>query len=609
MCGFSGFIDFNKQHGEDTLQAWNKVLHYRGRDAAGIFFEEQEDFHAGLSHCRLAVIDPTERADQPFESACKNYYLVFNGTIYNHEELRTELEASGFGFRTHSDTEVLLNAYICWGSAFSARLKGVYACGIYDKNKQQLVLQRDLAGVKPLVYSYENGMFSFSSDLRIYPPQEPQPDALSLYFELGYIPAPYTIYPNVYKLEAGACLVFDLQQRSIHKTLRDIPFKDHDTKDSYSQSKAKAESLLIRSFGRRMISDAKKGILLSAGYDSTLLAAISGRKHQTETFSLGFEDMTMDESRAAAAIAAELGLKHTSVIPGEESYRSDLGLMSTIFDEPLADYGMLPQMAVSRLAAANGTKVILSGDGADELFYGYRKHRQARQYHRLLNSIPASLRKVIARLLPARKAKLRTMLHDPSLENIHLQLSNFFTRHEADLLLNKQGAVTAASILYRPERNAIYRADLRHYLTGDLLVCSDKIALFYGMESREPYLDTELTVYADEMPESYKMQGKKLKIILKEIVHSLVPKALMDRPKQGFSIPLKQWMNTTFREAILSSLNDERISNIPALNTKEAMRLRDDFFQRGQHTLARKVWALFVFTEWYYGQGRQGSAS
>lgn len=609
MCGFSGFIDFNKRHGEDTLQAWNRVLHYRGRDAAGIFFEEQDDFHVGLSHCRLAVIDPVERADQPFESTCKNYYLVFNGTIYNHEELRTELEASGFEFRTRSDTEVLLNAYIRWGSAFRARLKGAYACAIYDRHEQRLILQRDLAGTKPLVYSYENGMFSFSSDLRIYPAQEPDPDALSLYFELGYIPAPYTIYPNVYKLEAGACMVFDLEQRRIRKTLREIPFKDHDTRDSYSQSKAKTESLLTRSFERRMISDAKKGILLSAGYDSTLLAAISGRKHRTETFSLGFEDRAMDESRAAEAIAAELGLKHTYVIPGEESYRSDLSLITAIFDEPLADYGMLPQMAVSRLAAANGTKVILSGDGADELFYGYRKHRKTWQYHRLLHRIPAPLRKALAALLPAGKAKLKALLHDPSLENIHLQLSNFFTRHETSLLLNRQSPVTAASVLYRPERNAIYRADLRHYLAGDLLVCSDKIALFYGMENREPYLDTELIVYADQMPESYKIEGKKLKIILKEIVHGLVPEALMDRPKQGFSIPLKQWMNTTFREAILSSLSDERLSGIRVLNTEEVLRLRDGFFHKGQYTFARKVWALFVFMEWYHGQGRQRSAS
>jgi asparagine synthase (glutamine-hydrolysing) len=609
MCGFSGFIDFNKQHGENTLQIWNKVLHYRGRDASGIFFEEQDDFHMGLSHCRLAVIDPAERADQPFVSTCKNYYLVYNGTIYNHEELRTELEASGFEFRTRSDTEVLLNAYIRWGSAFSTKLRGVYACGIYDRNEQRLILQRDLVGTKPLVYSYEDGMFSFSSDLRIYPAQEPDPDALSLYFELGYIPAPYTIYPNIYKLEAGACLVFDLEQRHIRKTLREIPFKDHDTRDSYSQSKAKTESLLTRSFGHRMISDAKKGILLSAGYDSTLLAAISGRKHRTETFSLGFEDPAMDESRAAAAIAAELGLKHTTVIPGQESYLTDLGHITSIFDEPLADYGMLPQMAVSRLAAAHGIKVILSGDGADELFYGYRKHWQTQQYHRLLNRIPAPLRRLIAGLLPARKAKLKALLHDPSIENIHLQLSNFFTRHETSLLLNRQSPVTAASVLYRAERNAIYRADLRHYLTGDLLVCSDKIALFYGMENREPYLDTELIVYADQMPESYRMQEKKLKIILKEIVHSLVPKALMDRPKQGFSIPLKQWMSTTFREAILSSLSDERITGIAALNKKEALRLRDEFFVKGQHAPARKVWALFVFVEWYYGQARQDSAS
>ena len=409
MCGITGLVDFTRRSNCAHLSAMSASLHHRGPDDDGDVWFDTSNASVGLGFRRLAILDLSSAGHQPMALASNQSWIVFNGEIYNFQEIRKELESLGHTFNSHSDTEVILHSYQQWGDECVTHFIGMFAFCIYDPERKRLFLARDRAGVKPLYYYWKDGLFLFGSELKSLHQHNGfvktlDEDAIALYFQFGYIPAPYAIFKNCYKLLPGHTLEVNLQSADIKvNTYWDAlnAYNSKVKKIGFEDALVETEKLLTNAFNYRMIADVPVGVFLSGGYDSSCVTALLQKNSSAKikTFTIGFEEATYNESVHAAKVTQHLGTDHHEYICTFREAMDIVPELATIYDEPFGDSSAIPTTLVSRFARQHVT-VALSADAGDELFAGYPRHKKNTGYLKTLSTLPDFITSNIGKFIP-----------------------------------------------------------------------------------------------------------------------------------------------------------------------------------------------------------------
>lgn len=616
MCGIAGFYSLNNRFSESMLREMTDLLSHRGPDSEGYYLSNG----IGMGHKRLSILDLSDKGRQPMISHCGRYVMVYNGEVYNYREVAAELQENNFGsiqFSSSSDSEVLLEAFAKWGKDFVHKLNGMFAISIYDKQLKELWLFRDRIGIKPLFYSHIDGDLLFASELKsiknvITTKLTIRKQSFSNFLHFGFISAPNTIYNEVKKLEPGYYLRMsekggvELKQYwSVYHSISGQCI----TREK--EAIVKISDMLATSVQYQLNSDVPFGIFLSGGIDSSLIAAISSSMSTTtvNTFSIGFRENEVNESDHARKIAAYLKTNHNEFIVSHNDAIDLVEKLIDVYDEPFADSSAIPTMLVSRLAKKHVT-VALSGEGGDELFFGYGTYKWAK---RLSNPLLYNMRGIIKTLLKqTNNGRLRRGAKVFDIENkedfyshIFSQEQYLFSKRELDNLLNDNHAVE--SFYWQLRRKELPRKlkpmeiqalfDIIYYLPGDLLTKVDRASMQYSLETRVPYLDHRLVEMAVNISSDLKYRSGISKYILKEILYQYIPKSYFDRPKQGFAIPLIKWLKHELRYLIDDYLNADVISRYNVVDAEKVEELKKRFLS-GDDYLFNRIWVLIILHKW-----------
>jgi asparagine synthase (glutamine-hydrolysing) len=600
----------------------NASLRHRGPDDEGYY----EDNHVGLAVRRLSIID-LHTGQQPISNEAGDIWVVYNGEIYNFQEVRAALEQRGHIFKTQTDTEIIVHAYEEYGDGCVTHFNGMFAIALWDAREHRLLLARDRLGIKPLYYWSGAGKLVFASELKaltLHPDVPRQVDlaALDLFLTLEYIPAPRTIYRDVCKLLPGHLLVVEKGTRKITQYW-DVPYQP------VGQSEAECAEILSdlikESVRLRLISDVPLGAFLSGGIDSsTVVGYMSQNMNQpAQTFSIGFDDDTYNELPYAEAVAKHFGTHHHV-----ERLRSDhTDLTEQLvrhFDEPFADTSLFPTYLVSKLASRH-VKVVLSGDGGDELFAGYDTYL-AEKLDRYYGRLPRPLRQQafpkFAGWLPPRPAKkglinkVKRMVEggalDPALQ--HTRWMMFLNSSEKSLLYRsdlqaalRDDATTEFFRGYFEKASCFDRlaqqqyVDIKTYLADDILTKVDRMSMAASIEARVPLLDYRIVEFALNLPAAMKLRGGRTKSILRQAVKNVVPQLVLEKPKEGFSIPMKHWLRTSLRPMMLDLLSQAALQKHGYFDHQVvAQWIQEHLAGRANHS--HRLWALMVFEMWHHNE-------
>lgn len=631
MCGIAGYINFNAPFADSVIRDMTDQLSHRGPDAAGHFSETDNGCQLSFGHRRLSIIDLSEHANQPLISQDNKYAIVFNGEIYNYSEIREELTSRGYPFFTQSDTEVIVQAYAEWGMACLDQFIGMFAFVIYDRSKNMLFVARDRVGVKPFFFSVSNDGFAFASELKslhAFPHfrKELNQGAVVQYFRHGYVPAPHTIFNNTYKLMQGHYLAYDIAKRT-YSSVEYWNVQNAYAKPlvavSYAEAIEETEKVLTKAFQYRMVADVPVGVFLSGGYDSACLTALlqkdSSRK--LKTFTIGFNEAAFNEAEDAKRIASHLGTDHHELYFTVSDALQWMADLPFFFDEPFSDSSALPTMLLSKFARQHVT-VALSADGGDEIFGGYDKYQWIEKNLRNIGKIPGNIRPVLANLLdsnfvssfPYKKnnAVLRrkvekaiSMLRASDIHSMYLLSQVNFTEAELNGLfafaapklstLFDQVPFTLAS---DDPYSYPMMMDYQTYLVDDILQKVDRATMSSSLEGREPFLDQHIIEWAACLPVEYKITSTKRKRILKDIVHRHIPQSMMDRPKRGFAIPIRQWLHKDLRSLVDAYFEPSYIRKQGVFNEKTIRNIYDGYYRHHSENDYR-IWFILVFQMWY----------
>jgi asparagine synthase (glutamine-hydrolysing) len=620
MCGISGFYSINSKFTKQDLINMSDAIAHRGPDADGYFANE----YVGLAHRRLSIIDLSDNANQPMYSADERYVMVYNGEVYNYQEIALELKQKfNTNFKTSSDSEVILEAYARYGINFLEKLNGMFAIAIYDTHKKELFICRDRIGIKPLYYFWDGENFAFASELKALQKLSSisfdiNDNAIYHFLHLGFIPAPLSIYKSIKKLEAGVWLNISAKNLKSEKYWSINEQIKGEIITNEKEATTTLNNLITSSVNYQIKSDVPFGVFLSGGIDSSLVTAnaVNLSTNKVNTFSIGFEESKYNESAYAKAVANHLGTNHHEFIV---SYKNAIDLIDTMFDvysEPFADSSAIPTMLVSQLAKKHVT-VTLSGEGGDELFLGYGAYQWAK---RLNNPLINPFRQPISNILsksnsrfekhagyfkyPNQNLQYSHILSQeqncfslPELEDI--ATSNFKTKAEAfdTTPLNNFGANIEQldRKLKAIEKQAIF--DLHFYLQDDLLTKVDRASMTFSLETRVPFLDHRIIEFALNLSPDLKYKNGTAKYLLKKILYQYVPKQLFDRPKQGFAIPLEKWLKNELRFLIEENLSKEVIEKYNYVDFESVKKLKENFFN-GKSYLYNRIWLLIVLHKW-----------
>jgi asparagine synthase (glutamine-hydrolysing) len=629
MCGITGIFSFNLvgKFNKIHITAATQSMQKRGPDFQDIYIDEW----VGLGHRRLSVIDPSENANQPMWDASHRYAIVFNGEIFNYRELRKELEGKGATFRSHSDTEVLLQLFIREKEHCLSRLDGFFAFSIYDKQEQTFFLARDRYGVKPLLYLHDEDKFIFASEMKTilqYGIEKTlDHTSLLIYLQLNYIPAPETIFRRVKKLLPGHYLVVSRRSMSIHSWYR-IPYdpaKASSNPASYEGAKKTFSALLEQAVQRRLVADVPLGAFLSGGLDSSIVTGLARRhKEDLQTFSIGFRDEKFfDETRYANLVAKHFNTRHTVFSLTNHDLFGHVHSILDYIDEPFADSSAINVFILSRETRQRAT-VALSGDGADELLGGYHKHEALnRMLHPGWKEHTLSALALLWRTLPrSRNNRMANFIRQADrfagaaklsppqrywrlASYIDMPASLRMLTPEARASLQLEHFEKVQTAILEPftlghSINEVLLADMHLVLQNDMLVKVDTMSMANGLEVRSPFLDHHLVNFAFTLPYQFKVSGGTRKKILRDAFRDMLPGELYSRPKKGFEVPLLKW----FRKEMKSLINDDllsekRIKEQQLFNYEEIARLKRKLFSRNPGDVHAQIWALAVFQWWY----------
>jgi len=581
------------------------AIAHRGPDAEGFYTDPAHG--VALGHRRLSILDPSPASHQPFYSDDRRYVMVYNGEVYNYRELRDQY-LPGESFRTTSDTEVILRLFTRLGEDFVSLLNGMFVIAIYDSAEKSLYLYRDRAGIKPLYYTERNGTLAFASELKSlvqWTGTAPAIDkeALNLYLHLGYVPEPYSIYEGIRKFPSGHYL--KKQKARTEKICYWSPEKQvqPDVKTSEAEALEELKKLVDSSVQYRMISDVPFGTFLSGGIDSSLVTAVAARHTENlSTFSIGFGESSHNEAPFAREVAKYLGTQHTEFTVTEKEALEFVPQLLSIYDEPFADSSAIPTLLVSRVARQH-VKMVLTGDGGDELFMGYGAYMWAK---RLSDPFTFSLRHVAANLLSAgdlRMQRAASVFRIPDRgslpAHIFSQEQYLFSRAEIKKLVQPSWysnpvvvpEFPSARKLSAAEKQAFF--DLKYYLKDDLLVKVDRATMHYGLEARVPLLDYRIIEWSLNLDENFKRRGNTSKYLLKKLLYEYIPESYFDRPKKGFSVPLSKWLRNDLRGLVTEYLSEENVRRAGVARPEEVKRLLAQY-SGGKDYLYNRVWLLLV---------------
>lgn len=612
MCGICGFFSNSYRFSQKQLVTMTNALEHRGPDARGFFFSTI----CGLGHRRLSVIDLSINANQPMYSRSQKsfdgkgqderFVIVYNGEVYNYQELAGELDVE---MSTTSDTEVILELFVRDGVDFVNKLNGMFAIAIYDQLEKKLYLFRDRIGIKPLYYYWDGCKLLFASELKSLQcldlNLQLDHDAVADFLHIGYIPAPRSIYKNIFKLQPGNFLIADNSGIKVKKYWciddKIIPscFED----ESYVLSEL--NSLLKSSIQYRLVSDVSLGVFLSGGIDSSLIAAVASHisSEKINTFSIGFKESAFDESNYARQVAGQLKTNHHEFIVTAKDAQELIPVLLDVYDEPFADSSAIPSMLVSQLAKKYVT-VVLGGDGGDELFWGYGRYDWSARLSKPGWKIFRRLLSRISKFSPsARYQKAAQLLKYPNSNKLPLHIlsqdSFFFSEEEiSGLLLKSRFQIEGINTYFSNVRtfSAIEKQvffEMESYLPDDLLVKIDRATMKYSLEARVPLLDHRLVEFAANISPALKLKNGERKYLLKQVLYGYLPANLFDRPKWGFSIPLIEWLKNDLRYLIDDYLNKNVIDNCGIVRYKAVHDLKEKFFA-GHSYLYNRLWVLIV---------------
>jgi len=620
MCGIAGIasLDPLRPLRLGPIGGMLRRLEHRGPDDEGVY-------HAPgivLGHRRLSVID-VAGGHQPLHGADARTVCICNGEIYNYRELRRELEQAGHAFRTQSDTEVAAVAWDEWGPAFLDRLDGMYALALWDGAHRRLVLARDRMGEKPLYWTVADGYLVFGSELTAimaHPAvsRDIDPASLSEYLALEYVPAPRTILKDVFKLEPGHVLMLEDGRVAVREYWRIEPGQAGSA-PKYDDAVAELHHLLREAVKSRLVSDVPLGIFLSGGLDSSTIAALAAEAGALETFSIGFDESSFDESRWAREVARRIGSRHHERVVRGSEMPALVPDLARLLDEPLGDASILPTAALAKFARESVT-VALGGDGGDELFAGYPMHQAQRVAH-WTRAMPAPLHRSAERFaarLPVSHRnfstgfRLRSFLRgsaSPPPRNHALWMSSFSPAEQRDLLTPEtielaqpDRAFEAYDRAWRASAGAPPLARDSHldaltYLPNDILTKVDRASMAVALEVRAPFLARNVVEFAFSLPDTYRMRGLTGKRILRDAVRDLVPPAILDRPKKGFGMPVAAWLMGPLRQLAESLLAEDRLRSAGWFRPETVTRLlREHHEGRADHR--KPLWTLLVFELW-----------
>ena len=635
MCGISGFI-YKGDVDLSLLKKMNDSISYRGPDDSGEFLADyDENYKIGLTHRRLSILDLSPLGHQPMCSLDEQVVVVFNGEVYNFKETRETLIHKGYTFKSDSDTEVIIQAYLEWGMDFVHRMNGMFAIALYDKRTGDFYLIRDRMGVKPLYY-YENEKgLVFGSELKpimAHPDFKKELDshALSLFLYHGYIIAPHTIFKNTFKLKPGSYLHFNkgVIQHHTYWSVQD-KFERRELKEQSEEAAVKdLDSVLTASIKDRMISDVPIGAFLSGGIDSSLVVALMQKqsKQPVKTFTIGFDEPEFNEAPYAKEIAAHLGTDHHELYLPIKKAEELIPQIPEYYDEPFADSSQLPTMLVSQMAKQKVT-VALSGDGGDELYCGYGRYDDVVRlqkfipYAKIANRIPFF--KCLVSML-TKNSKYRQFFQ---LTNNHNVINSAYLNfiHNFPLIKNHKNSFDNAydDIMHTScklqEKHMLQ--DMVTYLPDDILTKVDRASMAYSLESRPPFIDDHRVIeHSFTIPHKLKYKNGSKKYILKKVLEQYIPKKMIDRPKMGFGIPIYDWLRDDLQYLITDFLSVDYIEQQGVFAVKEIQSLTKRFFnEAGKSTCAkvkkkifgdkfklhkdgyvqRTIWHLIVFQLWY----------
>ncbi len=612
MCGFVGFVEFGQAHAQqEDLLAMRDRLRHRGPDDQGHWFKPG----AGLAHARLSILDLSSKAHQPMRRG--NLVLVYNGEIYNYRQLREELQRMGHQFTSDSDTEVLLCGFIQWGSGVLARLDGMFAFAIYDEGVRTLFLARDKAGIKPLVYYADAGRFVFASELKAlwhYPGlvKELSAQGLEDYLRLGYTTGRVTMFKGVARVLPGEYLSIDVKggiRRDVYWPGVFTPEKGL----NFADAAARLKLLLAQEFKMSLVSDVPVGVCISGGVDSNVLAGILAKEHglKVRTYSLGGADAAFDENAQAAAVAKHLGTDHRALVM--DPFGTRALLLDTIahYDEPMADQNMLSLRVMARQARADGVKVLLSGLGGDELFYGYPTVDVMARLKALF-FVPAHIRRLLPKQGLAFSNAAYKAVHIGQQKDFYSAVYGmtgncFFDDEVERLMVHKSLPAREDHLKETFDRQqatgtgiieALMRVDLKSYLPDNGLALSDMSAMAEGVEMRVPYLNGPVMDFALRVPSAVKKHGGEFKALLRSMEREYLPSHLTMQGKKGFYPFVKtQWLKGELKDLTDELLGQDHIRRQGIFDPQAVISTRH-LFEHSNVNVSGKIWDLLMFELW-----------
>lgn len=626
MCGINGIIsNTHKEYGllHSELSKMNQLIFHRGPDEDGFYLDISESASVAMAMRRLSIID-LSTGKQPMYSDDNNLGLVFNGEIYNYRILKQQLENIGVTFKTTSDTEVILKLYEQKGVDAFKELDGMFAFSIHDKTKNKVFIARDFFGEKPLYYTKTKTDFIYGSELKSivsYLPNKPSIslEGMNLYFRLTYIPAPYSIYENIHKLESNHYIEFDLTSDtfSIHDIEKQKPVEKLDI--SFNDAKKKVHDEVMKSVETRSIADVSLGTFLSGGVDSSVvthcLAEISSEK--IETFSIGFEKQIYDETDKSQVVAKLVNSNHHEFIVKESDFKNNIDDILLNFDEPFADSSALPTYLVSK-HASDFVKVALTGDGGDEVFGGYNKYYMGKLNNRYTSIVHKNVHQQILKFSSSflktkddnrgRRFQLNRLLKAFNYDGNQYWniISLAFTDEEKSQLFNNNVLIKDTFLDLKDKHNQHKPKNLTDFrmvdknvsLEGDMLVKVDRTSMFSSLECRAPFLNKAIWDLSNSLPENYLMKGWNKKYILKEAFADKFEPKFLDKSKQGFGVPVGDWLRSSLKPELLSYIDPKFIESQNLFNIDYISKLVNNHINSKQDNSMR-VWCFYTFQKWY----------
>lgn len=646
MCGICGFYSKSSFKSDEIIKKMNLSIHHRGPDDSGIW----QDGNAGIvfGHQRLSIIDPTPAGKQPMHSSSGRLILTYNGEIYNHLEIRSELQEIKSNIKWHSktDTETLVEALDFWGIEVTLKkLVGMFAFAVWDRKLRSLTLVRDRMGEKPIYFGWQGigdkTVFLFGSELKalkVHPEFRGNinNDAIALQLRHNCIPAPYSIYKDIFKLLPGHYL--QLKENDLVKKLLPNPkpywslvevatqgvnkLKSLSTNDIEKE----LEQLLKISIKQQMMSDVPLGVFLSGGVDSsTVVALMQAQSNQPiKTFTIGFNEQEYNEAKYAKEVAKYLGTDHTELYVSAEQAMAVIPKLSLIYDEPFSDSSQIPTFLVSQLAKKKVT-VALTGDGGDEVFCGYNRYIYSKNLWNKLTLIPLPLRKILAsgiksinsqswnkflKILPSlnqytnladKVYKVTSALESKTLFDLYYKLISNWQNPNEILLDGKEPRTFLTN--YESEltkldgQQQMMLLDSMTYLPDDILVKTDRAAMATSLETRAPFLNHKLLEYAWQIPQPLKLKKTQSKWILRQILYKYIPKKLVERPKVGFGVPIDSWLRGPLKDWAQALLDKTKLRNQGFFNP-DSISIKWTEHLSGKKNWQYEIWSILMFQEW-----------